>query len=104
MSKLIENTLNECCIKNRRCINSRLWDDYTSRRYECKTCSKRWTTIEVFVSDSENSRCKDLKNELLKKIGADDNSQIMLITRLIDDISVLREVLIDTCVKNLIKK
>lgn len=42
----------ECdCDTRRRCVDSRQKDGYRWRRYECPSCSKRWSSVEIVLGD-----------------------------------------------------
>jgi transcriptional regulator NrdR family protein len=41
--------INVCSHSRRKCIDTRPGEGYTRRRYECRTCSIRFTTVEVEV-------------------------------------------------------
>jgi len=43
--------LNVCCFKNRSCLNTRQQDYYTKRRYQCKVCGMRWTSVEIVLGN-----------------------------------------------------
>jgi len=41
-----------CEHKNTSCINSRARADHRYRRYECKDCGERYSTIEVIIKNA----------------------------------------------------
>ena len=54
-----------------RCYDSRRVDGYRWRRYECRSCGKRYTTIEVEVDTEKPAPGRGLKG-IVKRMEKSD--------------------------------
>lgn len=63
-----------CNHRNAVVINTRPFSKYRYRRYKCRTCGKRWSTVEIPVEVKRGGR-QELMASLEHRIGLSEQQQ-----------------------------